>query len=165
VFKSAREKSLEAEIEKLQKQIDDTSTDKRIKALEEERDQRTKMFHEKEEKLVKEIAELRNARTKIEQEFKAEKALAYKTMELEFKQKQMDEVQKVKDEYEKKLRAGMEDNFKHLQSSLTKLHEEGNAQTKFVQDLALNITKGMVSQGPVLPNTKPAPKQIANGDE
>lgn len=34
------------------------------------------------------------------------------------------------------------ENYDKLSSSLTKLHEEGNAQTKFVQELAVNMAGG-----------------------
>lgn len=159
--KSQREKELENKIELLEQKLKGADVDERIKALEEERDARAKMFREREDDYLKEIVALKAARSTIEKEFNAEKALAFKTMELEFKQKLIEDTQKVKDEYDKKLRTGMEDNFKLLQEQLTKLHSEGNAQTKFVQEMALNITKGMMNNKPAVTD-KSEPRAVTN---
>lgn len=75
----------------------------------------------------------------LKKKFDEEKALAYKTMELEFKGRMMEEVNKVRAEADAKLQKGIEENFTKLKDSLAKLHEEGNAQTKFTEQIALKM--------------------------
>lgn len=79
-----------------------------------------------------------------------ERAIAFKTMELEFQSKMRErvdelrdkhrhELDKVKDEAQRKLNAGIEENFTKLKDSLAKLHEEGNANTKYLEKMSISI--------------------------
>lgn len=82
---------------------------------------------------------LQGIETNLEKRFNDEKALAFKSMELEFKGKMQEEVNRVRNESQDKLNRGIEENFSKLKDSLAKLHEEGNAQTKFTEQIALKM--------------------------
>lgn len=79
-----------------------------------------------------------------------ERSIAFKTMELDFKDKMNTEIQKLKDrhrleidviktEAQEKLNRGIEENFTKLKDSLAKLHEEGNANTKYLEKMSISI--------------------------
>lgn len=91
------------------------------------------------EETTREIARLKDAEAILKKKFDEERALAFKTMELEFKGKMQDEVNKVRTEAQEKVNRGIEENFAKLKDSLAKLHEEGNAQTKFTEQIALKM--------------------------
>lgn len=95
----------------------------------------------------KNLVEARIAEDRLKKKFDEEKALAYKTMELEFKGKMMDEVQRVKAEADARIQKGIEENFAKLKDSLAKLHEEGNAQTKFTEQIALKMMGALKTSG------------------
>lgn len=90
-------------------------------------------------KWEKERAELKDAEAIISKRFDDQKALAYKTMELEFKGKMQDQEKALRNELDVRLRAALDENFTKLKDSLSKLHEEGNAQTKFTEQIALKM--------------------------
>ena len=75
----------------------------------------------------------------LESKYREEKALAFKTMELDFKQKQLEEVQKIKDEYDNRMRLGLEENFAKLKDELASLHREGNANTKHLEQMTYKM--------------------------
>lgn len=87
----------------------------------------------------RETKRLQEAENTLKKKFDDEKALAFKTMELEFKGKMQEEVNKVRNEAQEKIQKGIEENFNKLKDSLAKLHEEGNAQTKFTEQIALKM--------------------------
>ena len=91
------------------------------------------------EDLNKDIAELKKIEETLTKKFNDEKALAFKTMELEFKSKMQEELNKVRVEAQEKVNKGIEENFNKLKDSLAKLHEEGSAQTKFTEQIALKM--------------------------
>lgn len=112
------------------------TTEDNFKLYKEEQERKQKITKEDTDR---EIARLRDAETILKKKFEDDKAIAYKTMELEFKGKMQDEVQKVREEADKKLQKGLEENFSQLKDQLAKLHSEGNAQTKFTEKIALNM--------------------------
>jgi len=71
--------------------------------------------------------------------FDEKRALAFKTMELEFQEKYQRKVQKIREEYDTKTRDMMEKNFTHMKDELAKLHTEGNANTKYVEKASLKM--------------------------
>ena len=139
-------KALRERIAELEAELAKPKTDARIKELEELLQRNVTQSREAHDKLQIKIIELTDAENVIKKKYAEEKALAFKTMELDFKEKQMNAVQAVKDEYEKKMQAGLEANFNTLKGSLAKLHEEGNAQTKFTEQIALKMV-GALSPG------------------
>ncbi len=88
------------------------------------------------EELKEELGEIEKRLTK---EFNDERAIAYKTMELEFKGQFIEKEQKIKDEYQQKMNEGIEENFTKLKDSLATLHEEGNANTKYLENMSLKL--------------------------
>jgi hypothetical protein len=90
---------------------------------------------------------LQDAANIEKKKFDDERALVLKTMELEFKGKVQEEVNKVRLEADQKLQRGIEDNFNKLKESLAKLHEEGNAQTKFTEQIALKMMETIRPHG------------------
>lgn len=117
----------------------------------------TKQMKEAEETILKlketlqaKLNELNEYKNKVDKEYSDQKAIAYKTMDLEFKDKLMsqtnklkeahsEELQKVREEFDKKLMTLNEEHFEKLKTSLQKLHEEGNATTKYVENLSLKM--------------------------
>ena len=116
------------------------------------------------EAVVKELSHLKSLRSELDKKYSKlldkynsqekklddERALAFKTMELDFTakmRKQIDslkdshraELDRVKDEAQRKLNAGIEENFTKLKDSLAKLHEEGNANTKYLEKMSISI--------------------------
>ena len=82
-------------------------------------------------------------RATLEEEFNAKKALAFKTMELEYKEKSMKEKAELEKKFMEDIQKGNENNFEKLKTALAKLHEEGNAQTKFTEQIALKMMDNM----------------------
>lgn len=120
---TAANTSAEDEIEQLKKVI---------KKIEEDHDYTRTKWHREREDLV-------NAETILKKQFDDQKALAFKTMELEFKGKMQDQEKKLREELDIRLRSALDENFSKLKDSLSKLHEEGNAQTKFTEQIALKM--------------------------
>jgi peptidoglycan hydrolase CwlO-like protein len=112
---------------------------KNYKALEETNE----ILVKRNEELEKENKEVGKLRKKMEKEFEDQKALAFKTMELDFKEKHMKEINAIKDEYQKKLQEGVEENYTKLKDSLAKLHEEGNANTKYLEKMSISLMNTM----------------------
>lgn len=107
-------------------------------------DAKEKELTDKAEKL----AEIQRDLDQKVKNFETEKGQVYKTMELEFKEKLMDATQKLRTEYDEKLSTGLESNYKKLSNSLTTLHEEGNANTKYLEKITLKM---MDTMKPVTP--------------
>lgn len=99
----------------------------------------TEIIKGKDEKIAKLEKELKEIEARLTKEFNDERAIAYKTMELDFKDKMNDKVQKIKDEYQDKMNKGIEENFTKLKESLATLHEEGNANTKYLEKMSISI--------------------------
>ena len=99
-----------------------------VKAAQDKHDKLLKEHNEFAQRLQDEF-ELKEKKLVFALEAKLEKELLEK--EKEYNRKEM--------EFTKK---GTEENYAKLSESLTKLHEEGNAQTKFVQDLAIKVAGG-----------------------
>jgi CRISPR/Cas system-associated endoribonuclease Cas2 len=83
-----------------------------------------------------------------------ERALAFKTMELDFKEKFTEEVNALKSMHAKELERvknsaqeeqvrAVEKNYEKLRDSLAKLHEEGNANTKYLEQMTLKMLGNM----------------------
>ena len=98
---------------------------------------------EKSDKQSKEYRELGDKHRELNHtltvKFDEQKALAFKTMELEFQDKYLTKVQKIRSEYDDKTRDMMEKNFTHMKEELAKLHTEGNANTKYVEKASLKM--------------------------
>jgi hypothetical protein len=123
-----------AEVDKLEKMLEaeKSRSERNIK-------QAREVFEDKVRELNRTIEDLKEPEARYKKRFEEEKALAYKAMELEFKSKHMDEVAKIRKEYDEKLISSNEDNFNKLREALAKLHQEGNAQTKFTEQIALKM--------------------------
>ena len=78
-----------------------------------------------------------------EKNFETQKGQVFKTMELEMKGKLLDETSKIRSEYDAKLSTGLEENYNKLSKSLTSLHEEGNANTKYLEKITLKMMDTM----------------------
>jgi chromosome segregation ATPase len=99
-------------------------------------------FKEQRDKAVANYGELEN---KLKKEYEEKKAIAFKTMELKFKEQHMNEMQKLKDEYQNKIIAQNEKNYDQLKASLAKLHDEGNANTKYLEKVSLTMMDALGS--------------------
>jgi len=100
------------------------------------------MLKEQRDKAVANYGELEN---KLKKEYEEKKAIAFKTMELKFKEQHMNEMQKLKDEYQNKIIAQNEKNYDQLKASLAKLHDEGNANTKYLEKVSLTMMDALGS--------------------
>lgn len=98
-----------------------------------------KRLSAKEDKIEELKEELGEIEKRLNKEFNDERAIAYKTMELEFKSQYMTKEQAIKDEYQAKMNKGIEENFTKLKDSLATLHEEGNANTKYLENMSLKL--------------------------
>lgn len=132
---------------------------RKIEKLEHDNERLGEVCREKDEAYTKlwndrrELAQkYQNLERDLEEKFKEKKAIAYKTMELEFKQKHMEEIGQIKDEYAKKLQQATEENYAKLKDSLAKIHEEGNATTKYVEKLSLKLMDAAKPGVPTLEN-------------
>ena len=134
-------KELETEIEKLRKLIDKNDDQYRLQL---------KSRDEAYDLLSKKFNEAADAENRLKKEYDKEKALAYKTMELEFKGKLIEDTQKIRVEADEKLKKGIEENFSQLKEQLAKLHSEGNAQTKFTEQIALKMMSVIKPSVPVI---------------
>lgn len=101
---------------------------KKLEELQEENDR----LKANEKEIKKELSTLRS-------DLEKEKAVLLKAMELEHKEKMVAYKEKVQEEYNKKHLASMEENFTKLKDSLGKLHEEGNANTKYLEKVSLKM--------------------------
>ena len=118
-----------------------------------------KVISAKSEKIEKLTEELESIEKRLNKEFNDERAIAYKTMELEFQGQYLAKEQKIKDEYQGKMNKGIEDNFNKLKDSLATLHEEGNANTKYLEKMSISIMENFgKSQATALGYNKPSPK-------
>jgi chromosome segregation ATPase len=116
------------------------------------------------EELTKLLADTKQQLKELKRDYEAlgkdlekEKGVLLKAMELDFKQKMLDEVSKVKDEYNKKVVNDMEENFGKLKNSLSKLHEEGNANTRYLENITLKMMDAM--------NVNISNKRISNAND
>ena len=94
--------------------------------------------------------ELEEVEGKLTKKFEEEKALAYKTMELDYEGKireavdkertaHRNEIDKLRKEYDSKLIKSNEEHYEKLKDALAKLHEEGNANTKYIEKASLKM--------------------------
>jgi len=111
----------------------------RVAAYEERNNNQLKVIEAKEDKIEELKEELGEIEKRLNKEFNDERAIAYKTMELEFKSQYMTKEQDIKDEYQAKMNKGIEENFTKLKDSLATLHEEGNANTKYLENMSLKL--------------------------
>jgi hypothetical protein len=141
-------KTISTEITRLNRQVEDLQSE--LKKRGEWFDDLKRTHAREKEEWEYEKKKLVDAESILKKKFEEERALAFKTMELEFKGKMQEEVNRVRNEATDKVNKGIEENFAKLKDSLAKLHEEGNAQTKFTEQIALKMMETM----------KPAPKAI-----
>lgn len=113
-------------------------SDLQMKALRQDlEDQKSKLVVEKSqliEKHKKEIAEL-NESNKIKRENDAI------TLKLEYDKRLSDEINKLKSELVAEREKLNKETYERLSNSLTKLHEEGNNTTKFLQSMVGDVMK------------------------
>lgn len=109
------------------------------------------------DQLQKEIVNLKNTKNELDRKIAEDKAIMYKTMDLDYKDKLAKELEKQKSYYERKIEdlknkresdieEMRKDNFDKLKESLQKLHEEGNSQTKYLENVSLKMMDVVANQ-------------------
>lgn len=141
-------------------------------------------LHDKIERLEKKITELQeiitNGKeanraqaekiTSMASEFEIKYAQALKSVELDHRQKMLEQkstleelhkaaIDKIKDEYNKKIVTLNEEHYSKLKDSLQKLHEEGNATSKFMEQSTLKMMEVVSNIGSNRPLQLSAPEQ------
>jgi uncharacterized protein (UPF0210 family) len=94
-------------------------------------------------KLKEEIKEVRKDYERLKDDLEKEKGILLKAMELDYKQRMIEEVAKIKEQYNQRVLKDLEGNFEKLKGSLSKLHEEGNANTRYLEKVTLKMMDAM----------------------
>ncbi len=111
--------------------------------------------------LEEQVKELKQAERKIKAEFElAEKkaivALEHQrntdlmNLEKDYNKKLTAFKERQTEEFTKKVQSLVEEQYSKLSNSMTKLHEEGNANSKFVQDMNKEMLKAIATSRPQL---------------
>ncbi len=91
------------------------------------------------DKLREDNEKLRVIEKDIREEFQRKEEHAVALLKVEQQKTINEEVQTVKDEFSKKEKQLLEDNFNKLGTSLEELHNKGNSNTKFIEATSLKM--------------------------
>jgi exonuclease VII large subunit len=95
------------------------------------------------ERTRKELREVAGEYAKKEKEFIARTEIEFDRRQLELERKlelkYHTDLEKQRAEYDGRLKKGLEENYRELKKSLSDLHREGNAQTKFVKEFSMKM--------------------------
>lgn len=116
------------------------------KQLKHDEKQMQEEFELKEKKV---IAALEDKMAKKVNEMTANHQQEVNNLKANHQRELADVEKKANERSNKKLEKMMEENYNKLKDSMAKLHEEGNAQTKFVQDLAKDMVKSVGASLPL----------------
>jgi len=89
--------------------------------------------------LQAENKELSKAKETLERDYEMREKQAIAMMEIEKKEAILEEKDKLQTEFNKKLDCELQKNFDKLSKSLTTIHEDGNATTKYIQELSMKM--------------------------
>lgn len=105
-------------------------------------------------KLEKELSDLRDAESKIKKEYEVKEKQVMAMMEIEKKEAILEEKGKLQEDFNKKLSAELQANFDKLSTSLESMHKDGNATTKYIQELSMKVIDKVTPNGskPLLSN-------------
>lgn len=92
-----------------------------------------------EKELRRKIDTLDTKLTEVEGKYKEREVLALKAADLEYKARLQDAKAAIQEEYNNKTQASLEKDFDKLKESLTRLHEEGNSNTKYLEKVSLKL--------------------------
>ena len=97
------------------------------------------------------IKDLKEVETTLKKEYASKEKMAVAMMEIEKKEAILKIKGELQTEFNTKSAKANEENYEKLSASLTKLHEEGNATSQYVQELSLKfIDKMSPSKAPLL---------------
>lgn len=108
----------------------------REKQIEHDRKQMQEKFELNEKKVV---AALEDKLAKERNELEAQHQKEINDLKADYDRKMVEVEKKSMDKYNRQLEKLTNENYDKLSKSMAKLHEEGNAQTKFVQDLSKDL--------------------------
>lgn len=94
-----------------------------------------------------EIKVLEKAEQVIKADYKKKEEHATALMEVKQKEAIFEAVNKVKEEYADKEKKLVEEHFGKLSTSMTELHEKGNANTQYIKDVSLKMIEVIGGRG------------------